>query len=151
MEHTGIPRYRSATRVNTEPFYLFCITFSTISASTPSCSDYCVHILTDHVSMGSGWNGNEAVAGAVSQAYARWLHRRYFSHRTAGAYRFAARFPRLAYPYMVYISTPRKLSLKDNKLGYRQNHSRISEATRRDETKLQVEGPRDAPGQLKTS
>jgi len=30
-----------------------------------------------HIATGSGRNGNEAVTGAASEAFARWLHRRY--------------------------------------------------------------------------
>ena len=32
---------------------------------------------------GSGRNGNEAVAGAASEAFAKWLHRQYAPRRTA--------------------------------------------------------------------
>jgi len=39
---------------------------------------------------GSGRNGNEAVAGAASEAFTRWLHR--LTAVGGEAYRFAARY-----------------------------------------------------------
>jgi len=46
-----------------------------------------------YVTNRSGWNGNKAIAGAASEAFARWWHHQYAPVElpSAGAYWFAMR------------------------------------------------------------
>jgi len=69
-----------AQKLHFRPVYEYCRTF------------YC---RKTHAGTGSGRNDNEAVAGAASEAFARWLHHRcaLVELPSAEAYRFTVRYP----------------------------------------------------------